>query len=151
MTRFLRRALVGSAMLAIGAVGEVKAAPDPTVMSYKLPDQIEWKARPEGVEVYVMWGDPSKAGPYALLVKWLPHHMSQPHTHPNARYITVLKGTWWVGTGEKFDPDNSTPMPAGSFVTHFAKQVHWDGAKDEECILEIVGEGPAPTDYVHPH
>ena len=34
-------------------------------------------------------------------------------------------------------------MPAGSFVTHFAKQVHWDGAKDEEAWVLIVGDGPA--------
>jgi hypothetical protein len=33
-------------------------------------------------------------------------------------------------------------MPPGSFVTHFGKQIHYDGAKDEEVILEIVGEGP---------
>jgi hypothetical protein len=37
------------------------------------------------------------------------------------------------------------PLPAGSFVTHFAKQVHYDGAKDEETVLEIVGEGPATS------
>ena len=36
-------------------------------------------------------------------------------------------------------------MPAGSFVTHFAKQVHWDGAKDEDAILLIMGEGPATS------
>jgi hypothetical protein len=24
-------------------------------------------------------------------------------------------------------------MPAGTFVTHFGKQVHWDGAKDEDA------------------
>jgi len=34
-------------------------------------------------------------------------------------------------------------MPAGTFVTHFGKQVHWEGAKDEDAILLIVGEGPA--------
>jgi hypothetical protein len=29
-------------------------------------------------------------------------------------------------------------MPSGSFVTHFGKQVHWDGAKDEEAwVLEM--------------
>jgi hypothetical protein len=33
-------------------------------------------------------------------------------------------------------------MPAGTFVTHFGKQVHWDGAKDEDAVLLIVGEGP---------
>jgi hypothetical protein len=58
----------------------------------------------------------------------------------------VLSGTWWVGTGPKFDPDHLTvPMPAGSFVTHFGKQVHWDGAKDEDAVLLIMGEGPATS------
>ena len=47
------------------------------------------------------------------------------------------------GSGPKFDPANTTPMPAGSFVTHFGKQVHWDGAKDEDAVLLIMGEGPA--------
>ena len=30
-------------------------------------------------------------------------------------------------------------MPAGSFVTHFGKEVHWDGAKDEEAVVLIMG------------
>jgi hypothetical protein len=34
-------------------------------------------------------------------------------------------------------------MPAGTFVQHFGKQIHYDGAKDGEVILEIVGMGPA--------
>ena len=49
----------------------------------------------------------------------------------------------WVATGNKFDPNLTVAMPTGSFVTHFAKQVHRDGAKDEEAWLIIVGEGPA--------
>jgi hypothetical protein len=69
--------------------------------------------------------------------------MSRPHFHPNDRFITVLAGTWWVGTGSKFDPESTVPMPAGSFVTHLAKGVHYDGSKDGETIIEIVGEGPA--------
>ncbi|WP_208830631.1 TonB C-terminal domain-containing protein, partial [Bradyrhizobium neotropicale] len=37
-------------------------------------------------------------------------------------YIVVLQGTWWVGSGPKFDPDKGTvAMPAGSFVTHYGK------------------------------
>ena len=36
-------------------------------------------------------------------------------------------------------------MPAGSFVTHYGKQVHWDGAKDTDAVLLIVGDGPATT------
>jgi hypothetical protein len=61
----------------------------------------------------------------------------------------VLQGTWWVGSGPKFDPASGTvAMPAGSFVTHYAKQVHWDGAKDEDAILLIMGEGPATSTQV---
>ena len=28
-------------------------------------------------------------------------------------------------------------------MTHYGKQVHWDGAKDEDAVLLIMGEGPA--------
>jgi hypothetical protein len=37
----------------------------------------------------------------------------------------------------------TVPMPAGSFVTRVGKQIHYDGAKDVETILQIVGEDPA--------
>jgi len=30
----------------------------------------------------------------------------------------------------------------GSFVRHTAKQVHYDGAKNEDTVIEIVGQGP---------
>jgi hypothetical protein len=116
---------------------------NPAAIAYKLPNQIEWKDSAVGAKTAVVRGDPDKPGPYIVLVKWMPHHMSHPHFHPNDRFITVLSGTWWVGTGSKFDPESTVPMPAGSFVTHFAKQIHYDGAKDKETILEIVGEGPA--------
>lgn len=118
---------------------------DPAALVYTMPDQIHWVADPVGAETAVVAGDPTKPGLYVMLVKWSPHHMSQPHWHPNNRYITVLSGMWWVGTGAHFDPDHTVAMPAGTTVTHFARHVHYDGAKDEGCILEIVGEGPATS------
>src|ERR1700735_1553679 len=93
----------------------------------------------------ILAGDPAKEGLYVELVKWHAHHMSHPHFHPNDRFITVISGTWWVGTGTKFDPDSTVPLPPGSYVRHFGKQVHYDGAKDEDTVLEIVGEGPATS------
>jgi hypothetical protein len=116
---------------------------NPAALAYKLPNQIEWKDTPIGAKMAVMRGDPEKPGPYIVLIKWIPQHMSRPHFHPNDRFITVISGTWWVGTGSKFDPESTVAMPAGSFVTHFAKQIHYDGAKDQEAVLQIVGEGPA--------
>ena len=116
---------------------------DPATTAYTRPGQIHWQHDPIGADTAVLEGDPSKPGMYIVRVKWAPHHMSHPHWHPNDRFITVLSGTWWVGTGAKFDPERTAPMPAGSFVTDFAKHVHYDGAKDQEVTLEIVGEGPA--------
>jgi hypothetical protein len=133
----------------VGMIGISSAAElNPAAVVYKLPDQIPWSAPDaRGVQTAVMVGDPAKPGFYAVLTKWLKgNHFSRPHFHPNDRYITVLAGTWWVGSGTKFDPDHGTvAMPAGSFVTHFGKQVHWDGAKDEDAVLLIMGEGPATS------
>ena len=122
---------------------------NPSALVYKLPSQIQWTDDPIGAKTAVLAGDPAKPGLYVMLVKWLPHHMSHPHWHPNDRFVTVLSGTWWVGTGAKFDPGITVPMPPGSFVKHFGKQVHYDGAKDQEAVIEIVGEGPATTTLVN--
>jgi hypothetical protein len=116
---------------------------NPAAVIYTLPDKIAWKINPNGADNAVLLGDPSKEGLYIVLVRWHAGHMSHPHFHPNDRFITVISGTWWVGTGTKFDPDTTVPMPAGSYVVHYGKQVHYDGAKDGDCVLEIVGEGPA--------
>lgn len=146
-----RRSLVWAAgILSVLAIAELKAEPkaadlDKAAISIVLPDQIPWKDRPfiAGLKEAVLAGDPAKPGLYVVLAKWLPHNMSRPHSHPNDRFIKVISGTWWVGTGKTYDPDSTVPVPAGSFVTHFANQVHYDGAKDEETVLLIVGEGPA--------
>ena len=36
-------------------------------------------------------------------------------------------------------------MPAGSHVIHYAKGVHYDGAKDEPATILVWGEGPATS------
>lgn len=138
-----RYGAAGVVLAMVTLLGPAKADLNPAALAYKLPNQIEWTEALPGAKQAVLHGDPSRPGPYIVLIKWSPHHMSHPHFHPNDRFITVISGTWWVGTGSKFDPDTTVPMPAGSFVTHFGKQIHYDGAKDEETVLEIVGEGPA--------
>jgi len=117
---------------------------DPKAIAIQLPKDIKWVSNPQaGSEVATVVGDPSKPGLYVVLQKWLPHHNSRPHFHPNDRYITVISGTWWVNTGPKYDMASAKPIPAGSFVIHYGKEIHYDGAKDEPCILQIVGMGPA--------
>lgn len=119
---------------------------DPAAVAFKLPDQIDWKDNPKaGNRSAVLQGDPAKPGPYAMLLQWLPGHMSRPHFHPHDRFFIVVSGTWWVGSGPKFEPEATLPMPAGSFVTHWAKGVHFDGAKEEPATILVWGEGPATS------
>jgi len=144
--RTLRRPIsVGLlAMAALLLVPGRAAEPDPKIVSYTLPDKIQWR-KGANADTATIQGDPSKPGIYIQLVKWHPHNMSRPHTHATERYITVLSGTWWIGTGTKYDPESTFPAPPGTYVVDRANEPHYDGAKDEECVLEIVGTGPLAT------
>jgi hypothetical protein len=139
------RLLQGALVIGMFAwLGSVRAADvDSKVLSFKPPNQIKWVENENGGANAVLWGDPAKPGPYGVLTKWHAGHMSRPHFHPNNRYIYVISGTWWVGTGSKYDPNSTMAVPAGSFVTHYGKGIHYDGAKEGDVVLEIVGDGPA--------
>lgn len=145
--RFVRSLLQIAAVVAMFVwLGASQAADlNPAAITITLPQDIKWTTNESGSSNAVLFGDPSKPGMYGVLTKWSPGHMSRPHFHPNDRYITVISGTWWVGTGPKWDPAMTKAVAAGSFVVHKGKEIHWDGAKDVECVLEIVGMGPATS------
>ena len=130
-----------------GLAPTVSAAADTDKFVVVNPGDLVWKDYPglPGVKFAVVFGDPRKEGPYTIRVKFAPGVMSPPHYHPEARYVTVLKGTWWAGTGAKFDRDATIPLAAGSFAMHEARLVHYDGAKDEEVEVQISGIGPSGT------
>ncbi len=111
---------------------------------------IVWKDIPDGrgVQFAVVSGDPSKPGLYVVRAKFPPGIMSTPHFHDEDRYAVVLKGTWYTGTDADWDPAKTVALPTGSFMKHPAKAVHFDGAKDEEVIVQIVGIGPSRTTTV---
>ena len=141
-----RQSFILSAIPLIFSSGLARAGElNPAAVTFKLPDQIPWgPVNPAGAQNAVLTGDSTKEGLYVTMTKWTAgNHFSHPHFHPHDRFITVLSGTWWVGSGTKFDPEATVLMPAGTFVTHFGQQVHFDGAKTEDAVLLIVGEGPA--------
>ena len=136
---------------ALTLLARVAAAPagygadiDRAAVDFTTPADIKWVRNAAGTnEQAVLFGDPSKPGPYVARIKWFPGNMSRPHFHPNDRCFVVIVGTWWMGTGEKFDPESTVPAPAGSDVIHYAGKVHYDGAKNEETIIQVWGMGPA--------
>jgi quercetin dioxygenase-like cupin family protein len=107
-------------------LGAVRADMDPAVATFVNLKDIQWKENASGSAAsFLVSGDPTKEGSlYVQLMKWHPHHNSTPHFHPHDRFITVLSGTWWVGTGANYDMNTTTPMHAGAVVTHYADKIH---------------------------
>jgi hypothetical protein len=120
---------------------------DPQALKFLIPENIQWRpaAGLTGTDTSVLVGDPARPGLYVVLNRFHPGNFSRPHYHPNDRYILVVAGTWWVSTGAAYDPERNTiPMKAGTFVTHFGREVHYDGARmgDEAAVVMIFGNGP---------
>ena len=148
--RAVRSLLLASCLTAGVIFAEPAVAPDFVRIQ---PGDIRWQDIPRGhgAQIATLAGDPDKPGLYVVRVKFPPHVMDLPHWHPNARYVTVLQGTWYAGTGDVFDLKRAVPMPPGSFMVHPARAAHWDGsAGDEPVIVQIVGEGPGTTTQLDP-
>jgi hypothetical protein len=143
----LTRLIALAVLVAVPAVTSSFAADlDRTAVDFTPPSEIKWVRNAAGTnESAVLFGDPSKPGPYVVRLKWLPGNMSRPHFHPNDRFFVVISGTWWMGTGETFDPESTVPVPAGSYVIHYGGKVHYDGAKSEETVIQVWGMGPATS------
>jgi hypothetical protein len=147
MSRKFLRLVFFSVLAATFTGGASRAGElDPKAVEFTLPANIQWKENAAGTSASaVMYGDLAKPGPYAYFVKWKAGNMSRPHFHPNDRFIVVMSGTWWVGSGTRFEPDSTVPMPAGTYVVHHAQGIHYDGAKQGDAVLLIHGMGPATS------
>lgn len=100
------------------------------------------------IQTYLLHGDPSTEGLYIMRIRFPAGQASRPHSHSRDRFITVIEGTWYAGTQEEFDMDNTVAIKAGGFMKHPAGAVHFDGAKDEAVVVEIRGMGPVETKSV---
>ena len=142
--------LAGAAVLGIAT----DASPAGTAAFVRLPpEQIHWQDMPDayGAQLATIAGDPNGHGLYVQRVRFPPHVMDRPHWHPGDRYVTVIKGTWYTGTGATFDPARSVPLGPGSYMFHPARALHWDGSNgDEEVIVQVVGLGPVETTAADP-
>ena len=124
-----------------GAMSNAIAASD--TITIQQVDDLKWQDYPglPGVKFVVIAGNPREAGPYTIRAKFAPGTMSRPHWHPEARYVTVMQGTWWAGEGDVLDPAKTTPVKTGGFAIHAPGKVHYDGAKDEEVTTMICNPG----------
>ena len=60
-------------------------------------------------------GDPAKEGaPFVIRIHAEAGYIIMPHTHPVDENIVVVKGSWALGMGERFNRDTLEPMSAST-------------------------------------
>jgi quercetin dioxygenase-like cupin family protein len=154
----MKRALVVVALAGlltgpVGGGGEKAGHPDKDHVMVRA-DEVKWgpapPSLPPGAQAALLTGDPTKAGSaYVLRAKLPDGYRVPPHWHPTDENVTVLKGTFLVGKGEKFDPSAMEALPAGSYVRMPKTMRHYAMAKGE-TILQVHGIGPFDINYVNP-
>lgn len=153
-SRAFGQALLCALLLAVPAGAAVTVndppgpVPDPGHIPFTLPKDIQWHGDPAKSMTASLYGSPSKPGPYAVLIKWMPGAFSKPHFHDKTRHIYVLSGTWWVSSSTIYDEKLTYPLHAGTVTTDVANTVHWDGARTgekEPAMLLLAGMGPVKT------
>jgi|SoiMethySBSTD1v2_1073268.scaffolds.fasta_scaffold217429_2 hypothetical protein len=93
-----------------------------------------------------VFGSANQTGYYITRNRFGANQTSRPHYHTMDRWVTVIKGVWYGGTGKVFRPKEMKAMPVGSVMYHPAYFIHYDGNQDgTETIVQIQGYGPVQT------
>ncbi|HEX8846151.1 MAG TPA: cupin domain-containing protein [Pyrinomonadaceae bacterium] len=104
---------------------------------------------PPGAKVAVLEGNPAQEGPFTMRLQLPDGFQIQPHWHPAVEHVTVISGTFNLGTGEKFDKAQTRALSAGSFAYMQPGMRHFAWAKGE-TVIQVHGMGPWKINYVNP-
>ena len=118
-----------------------------------MPNDIKWgdapPSLPPGAKAAVIEGDPKAAGLFTMRIKLPANYMIMPHSHPADEHVTVIKGSFYMGIGEKFDENAAKKIPTGGFAVMNTGTRHYAFTK-KECIIQLHGMGPWGIIYVNP-
>jgi hypothetical protein len=146
-----------------GSLGDISLAPppetgpDPAQTFVQPYDQIAFQPwgnlPPHSGEMAKLYGDFNSPGPYLVLMKWNPGWFSAPHTYATDRIQVVVFGTWFVNSGNDFQPHDAVPVGAGGYVKRTARTPHYDGVpagQPDPAVIAIFGLGPVDVQLVDP-
>lgn len=133
-----------AAALPLVAMSVPAIAADGSVMQ---PDAMMWMPAaglPEGAQMSVLYGDPSKTGPFAIRFKFPAGYKIALHSHPTDELITVLSGKARMAFGADASEANAQPLVPGTFTSLPGGALHalWI---DDETVVELHSTGPFGT------
>ena len=119
------------------------------------PKEAQWGPAPPfipaGAQIAVLNGDPTKAVPYAVRLKFPANYTIAAHSHPTDEHVVVTSGAVTFGMGDnvmKGAAANST-LPVGGFAMMPANMNHFAYTAAESTII-LYGTGPVEFKYVNP-
>jgi quercetin dioxygenase-like cupin family protein len=116
------------------------------------PNELKWSAPAAyapGAQLAVVKGDPTKEGLYIVRLKVPAGYKIEAHTHPNDENVTVLSGSFNIGTGDKLDQTKGTLIKDGGY-SYVAKGMTHYAWFTEDTVLQLHGMGPQGITYVDP-
>jgi|SRR5215467_6813028 len=141
--------LLGVAALAMAASSQEKKEGIETHKIVHFGD-LKWTPIIKGCEIAVVDGNPDAEGqPFVIRFHCADGAKTPPHWHPTDENITVLKGAFLVGMGEKFDDSKLQTMNTGNFLLMPKEMKHFAMAKGD-LILQAHGIGPFKVNWVNP-
>jgi quercetin dioxygenase-like cupin family protein len=103
---------------------------------------------PKGAQLAVLYGDPTKAGEYAMRLKVPDGYKVPQHWHTKDEQLTIISGTFVFHMGGTMEGEAHT-MKAGDYHFLPAKMHHAAETKGE-TIVQVSGQGPWDIHYVNP-
>jgi anti-sigma factor ChrR (cupin superfamily) len=141
--------LACAAAMSVGALGQEKADAGAAHKIVRSGD-LKWAPIIKGCELAPVSGDPAADGAsFVLRIRCVDGAKIPAHWHPTDENVTVLKGTFLVGMGEKFDETKLITMNVGNFVS-MPKEVRHFAASRGETIVQVHGAGPFKVNWVNP-
>ncbi len=101
-----------------------------------------------GIRTTVLYGDPTRPGPYTIALRVPPNMRIAAHSHRDDRTAVVVAGVWRFGYGRKADEALVKTLSPGSFYSEPAGVDHFAMTGPEGASVYISGYGPTSTDYV---
>ena len=142
---FSLRVIFLAPLLALFFAGNMAQSEDPArhgVVPLHAMEPEQWVER--------VWGDPTKAGePFVIRIHNGAGYIVLPHVHPIDENITIVKGSWSVGMGSRFNRSALVPMEVGAFALVPKNMAHFAWSKTE-TIVQVHGIGPFASTMVDP-
>src|SRR6478735_7125340 len=106
---------------------------------------------PPGAQIAVLSGDPTKAVPYTVRLKFPANYVVPAHSHPTDENVVVVSGAVSFGMGNAVDKGAATnkTLPPGGYALQPAGMNHFAYTTQESTIV-LYGVGPVEFNYVNP-